>query len=147
MSDTGVLPTCTPNTVSYTLVVLCLAQSKQSDLCQRALAVFRELKDDSSLFLSPNAYSSLNKSVLMEDNVDLAVDLLWEVVDKDLQRKGSPPCIQDVNNILDAWYKSAKCDAAGGVFKLVQHWVRVVRTTPLQVKPNKQTYWLLLRSM
>lgn len=144
------LPSCKPDTVAYTCVIHCWADSTRKDAPERALALFREMEElyetgDESFRPDQLAHSTLLNAILNGGAYTLAEDFLWKIVDSYLNGSGCEPSIRALNSVLAAWAKSIAPYAPDRIEGLVRRWVHVVETTDLDVRPDRYTYGLLLK--
>jgi hypothetical protein len=92
------------------------------------------------------AYSNLINSIVNGQGYSRAADILWEMVDDFL--KGNSKCkprIRNLNTILAVWSKSSAPYAAERAEEIVHRWLKLNKTTEMDIKPDGYTYCLLLK--
>jgi len=147
----GTFDNCRPDTMTYTAVLHCWADSRRDDAPARAEALFRRMKarfDDGDEKVRPDAltYSNLINAFVKNNGYERAEDLLWEMVDDYL--KGNEDCkppIRTLNTLLAAWSNSIVSYAAERAENMVFRWLKILESTDLDVKPDMYTYNLLLK--
>jgi hypothetical protein len=104
-----------------------------------------ELGDDG---LCPDAvaFSNLINVFMNCKNYDRAEDILWEMVNDFLLGNAKcKPRIRNLNTILVAYTKSLSPQAPEQAQGIVERWLRLNKTTRMDVKPDEYTYALLLK--
>jgi pentatricopeptide repeat protein len=151
--ESGHLANCRPDAYTYTAVLHCWANSTRPDAAIKAEKLFRVMKDrvhagDKGLTPDCVTYSNLINAIINSPGYARAEDILWEMVDDFLQGNDiCKPRIRTLNTVLAVWSKENNAAYAPvRAEEMVNRWLRLNKTTELDVKPDKYTYCLLLKA-
>ena len=152
LHELGKFPKCKPDSFSYTSVVHCWANSERRDAATRAEALFRKMIDrfqngDQGMRPDTVAYSNLLNAIAKPNQTERAEAIVWEMVDEFLKGNVScKPTTRNFNTVLAMWSTSCKPDAPLHCENMVRRWLKLYETSIIDIKPDKFSYGLLLKT-
>jgi len=151
--ETGTGLLCKPDLYTYTVCLHCWADSNRKDAAKRAEHLFRQMNDRyraGDVHLRPDkiAYSNLmNAYAASKHSYARAEDILWEMVQDFLNgNEMAKPLVRSFNTVLAIWSKSEASHAPERAEAVLHRLHQLNKTKALDVKPDKYSYSLLLKS-
>ena len=153
LGDTGMAPTCGPDTFTYTCILHCWANSGRPDAASRAESLFRAMLEryengDNNLEPDTICYSNLiNVFVNCGNKYHDAERILWEMVDTYLSGlKNAVPTVRSFNTLLAVWSKSNFRESPERVEMILHRWRDLNRDGRVPAAPDEYSYALLLKA-